>query len=493
MKTQKLRSALFLLLMTSTSSFAEDAASVQAAIQAYVGSEPGVVAVTAAGDAYEIAIDVAPYLKKITQPGFTSKVDVLKMNAKPNGDGTWAVSSTGPFSISAEVPNVFSFNMGLKNQDYSGTYSTAVQTFLESKYDISGMTLSQRTVDPTSQMVNTSATGIEKITGTGSATDLGNGTADSQSKFNFAGLVSSSKFEPTAGASAETSTQGFSYTWTAPTGTYETDGKGLTSKAIMDLAAFAVSHPSKELVLKDQALLKEKLLAALPAFASVIGGYSFENVTIDSGLGKFGIASLGVKADMNGAVKTGRLAESFAISGLSLPEGLPLPPWSKGLIPTDVKIGFDVSNFDLETPARKFITEMDISKPEPVPPGSEAAYLAAFAPSNSVKLTIPPGLIAAPLYSFDYEAVTDISFAGLPTVTAKVSMTGMEAVIAQLQQAAADPTAQQAMAGLFAAKGIGKVDGDKTVWDITMGADGKLFVNGTDISAMTGMAPPPQQ
>jgi hypothetical protein len=72
-------------------------------------------------------------------------------------------------------------------------------------------------------------------------------------------------------------------------------------------------------------------------------------------------------------------------------------------------------------------------------------------------------------------------------------MTGMEAVIAQLQQAAADPTAQQAMAGLFAAKGIGKVDGDKTVWDITMGADGKLFVNGTDISAMTGMAPPPQQ
>jgi hypothetical protein len=72
-------------------------------------------------------------------------------------------------------------------------------------------------------------------------------------------------------------------------------------------------------------------------------------------------------------------------------------------------------------------------------------------------------------------------------------MKGMDAIVAQLQQAATDPTAQQAMAGLFAVKGLGKADGDSLVWDVTMGADGKLMVNGTDVSAMLGMAPPPAQ
>jgi hypothetical protein len=65
-------------------------------------------------------------------------------------------------------------------------------------------------------------------------------------------------------------------------------------------------------------------------------------------------------------------------------------------------------------------------------------------------------------------------------------------VIAQLQQAATDPMAQQGMAMLFAAKGVSKPDGDGVVWDVTVSPDGKALVNGTDLSAMLGaMSPPP--
>jgi hypothetical protein len=61
-----------------------------------------------------------------------------------------------------------------------------------------------------------------------------------------------------------------------------------------------------------------------------------------------------------------------------------------------------------------------------------------------------------------------------------------------LQQAATDPTAQQAMAMLFAAKGVSKSDGDGVIWEVTVSPDGKAMVNGTDLSAMMGaMAPPP--
>ncbi len=490
MKTQKLRSALFLLLVTSTASFAEDAASIQAALQTFVGAEPGVVTVTDAGGAFDIAIDVAPYLKKITQPGFTAKVDPFKFKAKPNGDGTWGITTSGPWNLTTEVPDLFSVNVGIKDQNYSGTYSTALSGFLESKYDLTGITMSQRNIDPESKIISNAATGVEKITGSSKSTDLGNGTADSQSTFNFSGLVSSTKFETPPDATAQ-GMPSFSYTWTAPTGTYETTNKGIKIKALLDVAAFFVAHPSKELIVQDQAALKEKLLAALPFFGSTVGGYYFDNVVVDTSMGKFGIEKIGVGVNMNGAVKEGRFAETFTVAGLKLPDGLPLPPWSKGLIPTSVNIGFDVSDFDLESPARKFITEMDISKAEPVPPGSEMAYLAAVAPKNSIKVTIAPSLIAADLFTLNYEGVTTVNFAGLPAVTAKISMKGMEAVIAQLQQAATDPTAQQAMAGLFAAKGIGKADGDMTVWDIVMGADGKVLVNGTDLSAMMGMVAPP--
>ncbi len=70
------------------------------------------VTITPAGDGYDIAIDATPYLKKITEAGFTSKVDPFKFKATPNGDGTWAVMSTGPFNAKAEVPNLFSSNHG---------------------------------------------------------------------------------------------------------------------------------------------------------------------------------------------------------------------------------------------------------------------------------------------------------------------------------------------------------------------------------------------
>jgi hypothetical protein len=497
MKTRKLGLGLFIALATSTASWAaattEEAARIQATFQSYMGSEPGVVTVTPDGDGYDIALDPMPYVKKITKDGFTAKFDAYHFKAVPQGNSLWAVTSSAPYSASASAPGIFSFVMESPKVEWSGTYNDALFTFLERSYSISKLSVSQSQTDANTKIATNSATVIDSITGKGTSTDAGNGLVDSGGTIEFSGLVSSTTMDMPP-EMVQAGMPNINYVANMAKGVYTTNVKGLSSKPMMEVAAFFVSHPTKELVVKDQAILKEKLLAALPVLASIQSDGTFENLNVDTGYGKFAMTGGGSNLGMSGAVKEGHFSEGFEINGLTIPDSLPLPPWSKGLIPTKFKLGFDFSGFDMEAPARKFITEMDVSKAEPVPPGSEMAYLAAFAPSNGVKLTIPAGEITADLFSLTYEGTSDISFAGLPKIDAKFRMTGMDKVIAQLQQAATDPTAQQGMAMLFAAKGIGKADGDTITWDVTMSPEGKLLVNGTDLSSMMGaIAPPPQQ
>lgn len=495
MKTQKLGFSLFILLATTTASWAaataEDAARIQATFQSYLSAEPGVVTVTPAGDGYDIALDVTPFLLKNPQAGFTAKIDPYKFKAVPQGNGLWSVTSSGPYAASASVPGVFDFTMNTPSIEWSGTYNDALLAFMDSKYNVSKLSISQNQTDVNTKMVTKGATVIESMAVETKGIDVGGGLVDSQSTVTFNGLVSSTTVEiPPEMAAA--GMPNINYVANMTKGSYLSDLKGMNSKTLMDIAAFFVAHPSKELVIKDQQILKDKLLAALPFFASLQSDGKFENLTVDTSYGQFAITDGGSNVGVNGAVKDGRLAEGFEINGFKLPDGLPLPPWSKGLIPTKMKLGFEVSGFDMEAPARKFFSEMDVSQKDPVPPGSEAAYMAAFSPTNSIVVTIPPGGISADLFSLTYEGKSTVNFAGLPQVNAKFSMTGMDKVIAQLQQAATDPTAQQGMAMLFAAKGIGKADGDTVTWDVTMSPEGKLLVNGTDLSSMMGaLSPPP--
>ncbi len=495
MITRKLGLGLFLLLSTSPASLAaataEEAASIVASIQTYLGKEPGVVTVTPDGDGYVIAFDMTPFLKKVTEAGFTAKVDPYRLKAVPQGNGLWAVTSSAPFAASASVPNVFNFAMESPKVEWKGTYSDKLFAFMDRDYSVSKLSISQTQTDPSTKIMTNGATVIDSIVGKGAATDLGNGLIDNGGTLTFSGLLSSTTIEMPPELVAA-GTPNINYVINVEKGNYVTEMKGVSQKSLFDVLAFFVSHPTKDLIIKDQAVLKEKLLAALPFFANLQSDSTFENLNVETGYGKFGVTSGKVGVGLSGAVKQGHAGESFEINGFTSPATLPLPPWSKGLVPSKMKIGFDFSNMDFEAPSRKFITEMDVSKNDPVPPGSEQAYLQAFAPTNGVTLTIPPGEITADLYSLAYEGTSDISFAGLPKVSAKFRMTGMDKVIAQLQQAAADPTAQQAMAMLFAAKGIGKADGDATVWDVTMSPEGKLLVNGTDLSSMMGaIAPPP--
>ncbi len=495
MKSRHLCPALFILLATTTSSWAEatpeQAADILKSFQTYLGTEEGVVTVTPDEEGYEVSLDLAPYLKKVTTPGFAATVDPYVFKITPKGDGQWAVASDGPYKAKILVPGTSSFEFSAENMSMEGTYDEDLFAFVDNEFTITKLTTTQSNTDPTTKFTSNGSTSVAEITGTSTGEEGENGTVDSDGEMKISGISTTTKIEMPPEMAA--GMPNMNYTANMASGTYTSKFKGLTARPVMELLAWGLAHPTKELVLKDQADLRGKLLAALPLFASLQSEGKFENITIDSGVGQFTMATGGSYINLNGAVKAGNFAEGLNITGFKTPDNL-LPPWSKGLVPTTVKFGFGVTDFDLETPTRKFIAEMDLNAAEPVPPGSEAAYMAAFAPKNSIQLNLPAGEISSDLYNLTYESTSTINFAGLPQVNAKIRMKGLDAVIAQLQQAAADPMAQQGMAMLFAAKGVSKPDGDGVVWEVTVSPDGKAMVNGTDLSAMMGaVAPPPQQ
>jgi hypothetical protein len=487
MKSRHLCPTLFILLASTTTSWAaataEQAADILKSFQTYMGTEADVVTVTPDGEGYEITLDPAPYLKKITTPGFTSAVDPYSFKVTPKGDGQWSVTTDGPYKATASVPGTMSFDLSIANMEMEGTYDESLFAFTDSTSTMTKLTLAQTNSDPTTNLSTSTSTVVDLISSTSTGTEGEAGTVDSESEVQITGVVTSTKAEvppEMAGMSPF-----LNYSANLAKGSYTSNFKGLAARPIMELIAWGFEHPTKELALKDQAQLKEKLLAALPLFASLESSGTFEDIKIDSDRIPITIATAGSYVKMNGAVKTGKAGEGINITGFKMPDNL-LPPWTKGLVPSTVKFGFEVNDFDAETPVRKFITEMDVSATDPVPPGSEAAYMAAFAPKNSIQLELPSGEISSDLYSLTFESTSTINFAGLPTVSAKIHMKGMEAVIAQLQQAATEPMAQQGMAMLFAAKGVSKPEGEGVVWDISVSPDGKALVNGTDLSAMLG-------
>jgi hypothetical protein len=493
----KTRTLLATILTLGTSAFAahaaataEEAARIKAALETYVGSTEGVVSVEPDGDDYAITFDLAPYLSLVTAEGFSAKFDPIELTATPGDDGKWDVSSSGPYSLSYGIANVMKAEVAIKELEWSGEFDEALYGFASTTYTMSGLTMKQSVEDSTTKSKSNVDYAVASVSGESESTATGDGVADMTATMKMTGLVSSTKMEAPADGSAAAMPM-LDYTVNSASLDYTTEVKGMRSKGWLDLAAWFVAHPSKDLIIKDQAALKEKITAALPLWDSLDGSYTLDQTTVGTMMGEFKLAKAGVGATMNGLVKDGRLGETFSVEGLAIPPGI-APPWSVDLVPTGFMLGFDVSGVDLETPAHEIVSKMDLATPDVLPPASQAALLPMLLPNNTIALAIPPGQITAPAYTVSYEGSMNISIAGgMPTGSLTVKMTGMDEVLAKVQAAAAtDPNAQQAMGGLVAAKGFGKAEADGSlVWVINMEAPGKLTINGIDMSAMTGMAP----
>lgn len=496
MSIQKILATTALLVSASTASTAaatlEEADRIKASLQSYLGSEPGVVAVTTEGDDYVITLDAMPYLSKVKSAGFQAKVDPFVLKVRPKGNGQWDLSQSGTFAFGWTAPGNSTVEGKIASHEWNGVFDEASGSLLASAYTMSGISFNQTMFDAQSNVKSTTATAYGSWTGTSSATPRGNGTVDATSSMTVSGITSATKVELPPDVVAA-GMPNLDYTLTNAQTDYVTTAKGFRSKAILDLLAWLVAHPSKELIVQDQAQLKDKILQALPLWESIDGSATMTDSSVASSFGKFGIPAGSFGLSMSGISKEGKFREAFGISGLTIPPGI-APPWTEGLIPSTVRIDLTLDGVDLEAPAKLFLAQADFAKDPPISPESGLLFLPAFAPKNTIALTLKEGEISSPVYALTYDANMLINLSGFPTGKANIRMKGLEEVLAKVQAAAAtDSVARQAMGSLVAFKGFGKGEADgTTVWAVEVTADAKVFVNGLDVTPMLGMTPPMQ-
>ncbi|MFO1033421.1 MAG: hypothetical protein U1E15_04820 [Hyphomicrobiales bacterium] len=468
----------------------DQAAAIASAFEAYTGGTPGVVTVTPKGDDYEIKLDAGPIIAKNAAPNVSVEVPPYVFLARPNGDGTWAISSSGNYGITIKTPDAPEISFKATGIDSKGTYDEKLGGFTSSDVKIGPTTITEIIKDPSGMVMNMSMA-IQSMTHQATGADNGSGAINADSTMTYTGLAGTVKTEGAPGA--EVPAGALNYSFNVPEVKYVTAMKGFKSKAVMDLIAFAIANGEKSKLAANQAQFKDKITAALPLWDSIDSTTNFGKVDVNTAIGPISLANAGGGVTMSGISEKGMLREAFNFSGLSIPPGI-APPWSEGLIPHTFKLDFALDGFNLDAPARLALAQADFSKEPPLPESANMAMLPAFAPNNSIGLTFKDGEISAPDFKFTYEGAFTVGFAGFPSGTANLHMTGLETVISKVQAAtASDPSAQQTMGGLVALKGFGKAEADGSMsWAIEMKPEGKVLINGLDVSGMMGLAPPQQ-
>lgn len=480
--TFPLRLATIPMLLLSTAAYAaepatpEGAAELTTMFQTYLGAVDGVVLVEPGDESYTVTLDFAPLTAKIPQG--TATITPMEFELADNGDGTWAMTQDQPFAMRVSVPGQLEMDIAAESMTSEGTFDAALQVFTTSSSSFTNLTMTQVMTDPAMGQQNVKyaiAEGSYDSTAAASASGEG---VDTTSTFAASGV--SETFDlPPMGEGAPP----MSITFTADS--YEGDGTmtGLRPDAFYKLLAFFVAHPAPEAISAAQADLKTILTDAGPIFDHLESEATVSAVKVTTPMGDVTAEALGVTVEAGGLVEDGLFREAISVTGLALPAGL-VPEWAVDLVPKDATLDFAASRFNLAAPAALFIAAMDLTKPEPVDEATGQQMLAALLPEGVVDVTLAPGSITAPIYGLTFEGAMSAGPASMPVGKATITATGATAVEQALTKAPPEVGQQGAMM-LGMAQAMAKPgENGALIWELEMTADGKMLVNGTDMSAM---------
>lgn len=473
--------ALGLVLGTSTPALAaatpEEAQRLTALFQAYLGTEPGVVSVTTAGESYAAKLNLMPLFAKVKDPTVSLSLSPLEWTLTDQGSGKWKVDQNQPLTFAFGVKGQGETKGAINSVVSTGIFDEALGGFTTSSAELKGVAADQTVSDTgtTTRIVYA----IDTVT-MQTAMQGTSDSADATSSYAFTGLRETISVP----ASADGSTPAMELVIASPSGEQDGTVKGLKLKAIGDLVTWLVAHPDQKAIAAEQAVFKDKLRAALPLFTSLTGTSTMEDVTATSPFGQFAVKQFGFGAEMNGISADGRLRETFSFTGLQVPAAL-LPPWAAGLVPENFSLDVSVAGFDLAAPAALILDKLDLTKPEPLPKDLDAPLMQALMPKGSVTITLGPSEILANVYDLTAAGSMTAGPVAMPAGEALVKLKGMDETMTALL--AAPPDIQQMSAALLLVKGLGKAEADGALsWQIVGTEAGALTVNGADLSKMLG-------
>lgn len=485
LKMRVKRLAVAVTMLTWTSSWAmaaatqEEADRLKASLEKYLSATPGVVAVGASGDSYEVKLDFAPLLAKAKSSDFTFSMSPLAFKLKPKGTGQWDFAQDQSLDFSFNQTNVQSIVYNIKSLKQTGVYDEALGAFSDLAFEMSEFKSTQEVNDAsTAQKLVTESSG-KKMTGKSKAVANPAGGVDFEAEFQADGQSGKSDLPNPGG-------QAISFSYDTGPSVSRATGKNVKMKDLNELLAWFVARPSKELIVKDQADLKSRLKSAMPFFENMSGTGDINGLKVTTVLGEFTVASMQVIVDMNGLVKDGNFREAITATGIGVPQQV-LPPWAVKLIPSGFTFDFVATGFDAGAPMSMFFDALDLAKDPPIPDDQILEIGKKALPGGNFKIALNPGFIKAPAFNFDYSGDLLVSLDAPPSGKAAIKMTGFDDTIKALQEASqADPSANQAIGPLMAIKGFAKQEGDALVWNIESTPAGTVLVNGLDVSKMMG-------
>ena len=242
--------------------------------------DKGVLKVSAGGDAYKITLDIKALVNALPdQKPLKFDLAPYALMVKPRSDGSWDVASDFSQSMSFEFngsEGPQSMQLTVKDGKGTAVYDPNLAAFTSGASSMTGMTMTSRQAKQQADV--TAGAGAATIAATKSA----NGGVD------FTATQKVSSFAETIKIDDPNSGMNFPLTLKTPELSVDANGKGVRTKPLLDLLAFAVANEDEAKLKANQAELKTLLRAVLPVWERIDGNYGFKDFEVESPAGKFG-------------------------------------------------------------------------------------------------------------------------------------------------------------------------------------------------------------
>ncbi len=480
MRAKSLFIATLLLTTSPLAAYAgttpDNAAKVKAALQAYLGGDSNAVKIVPDGDGYKVSIDTSEIAKAAKTNGIEMSLQTFDFDLKPLGSGKWKFHHEGPLSVAMKSRDKIDLAEKADSATMDGEFDEALGSFTTLKASAKNFTVKEVIVDPKGVTINADLK-YDSIDTMMTGTAAASGGVDL--KFNY-------------NVGHGDLTEDISSTGEPPLhlviamgpGSGEGTAANLKSLPMLQIIKFFNTHPTKELLGNDQAAFKTILGDMLPGFGTVDLKASIGKTTVLSPLGTFGAEKIGLTFAANGAVKDGKFAEGVSLEGLSIPPSL-VPSWASSLVTKNVGVGFSVAGFDLESVAKAAIAAADFTKNPPVSVAVSDSFPALLLPAGSVKVTVSNTTISNDTYKITLDGTVDAGPTARPTGKAHITAKGLDEVMKAMQAAPPEAGLQGGAAVIVVAKGMGTAGSDGSItWDIEATPEGKITVNGIDVSQL---------
>ena len=480
MRTTTLGLALLALTATALPTFAatttDDAAKLQASLGAYLGKGADAVKVTPDGDGFKVTFDFSSLMAKAKINGAEMTMTPLELNLTPEGSGKWKVKREGPFAFASKVPGEFSITENFESYNINGEYDEALAAMSTFELSAKNISFDEDLTSKTGTPVKADGK-IDSISVNGTSVANPAGGVDVKFSEPFGAAV----FHETIGTATEGA---LALQFKMTGGNFDGSFTSIRSVSLLELLKFTVAHQDKDALIKDQAGFKTALSAALPIFANVNGTGTMNKLEVQTPMGPATAEKLVFGNSLNGLVKDGKITETFNVEGLVLPPGM-APSWAASLLPKNIALSATIAGYDAETVAKAAIDAMDLSKDPPVPKDVSDRLIDLLLPKGTVDVSFEKTSVNNDTYNISAEGNFQAGPAAMPSGKAHIAAKGLDDIMKVVQASPPEAGLQSGTAVIIAAKGMAKTETDGSLsWDVQATPDGKLLVNGVDVSKL---------